>query len=491
MNNNKTSFSFKQFKFPVLLGVAAGLYPLFFYYTNNFTLVSSLKQLLFFVGLFLAVPVGVFVFVQVATKNQKVLLWRERVFTFFSIAFFLNFIQICLLASITLAYTIIAVLAAVATAYLLFKHLRKIMVLQYVLAIIGLFSLAPIVYKQVTYSSDWMQQPDDIVSVTFQQKPNVYYIQPDGYVNFSEVDKGAYRYDNSVFKKYLQENNFTVYDNFRSNYTATLISNASMFAMKHHYNSYGFNLSEVINGREIVVTKNPVLDIFKNNGYTTHFLPEWPFFLTSFAEMGYDRCNFTLEEDVSFVGKGYYKQKDIVAPLQQFIAEDPNTPKYFFLQVFSPGHVAFYEKDSKGVAEERKQYLKRLEETNSKLEQLIDIIVANDPTALIAILADHGGYVGLDYMEQIHSKTTSRDNLYSGFSTQLAIRWPEGTVNTYKSKLKTNVNLFRVLFSHLSDRPEYLENLEEDASFLTIEKGAPKGVYKCIDSTGAVVFTKI
>jgi hypothetical protein len=481
----------QQFKFPVLLGFAVGLYPLFFYYTNNFTLVSSVKQLAFFIGLFLILPLVVFVMIQFATKNHKVLVWRERLYTFFSVAYFLFFIQICLLAETQVLYSVLIVVIALASAYLLRKHLRKIMVLQYILAIIGLFPLAPIVYKQLTYSSDWMQQPDDILATTFTTKPNVYFIQPDGYVNFSEIDNSFYQYDNSDFKNYLSNKNFTLYDNFRSNYTATLISNASMFAMKHHYNSYGFNLSEVINGREIVVTKNPVLDIFKNNGYKTYFLPEWPFFLTSFAEMGYDECTFTLGEDVSFIGKGYYRQKDIIKPLQEYMVEDPEKSKYFFLQVFSPGHVAFYEKDSEGVEEERKQYLERVEETNKKLEIIINIITESDPTAIIAILSDHGGYVGLDYMEQIHAKTSDRDKLYSGFSTQLAIRWTKGTTNTYQNELKTNVNLFRVLFSHLSNEPAYLDHLQENASFVTIEKGAPKGVYKCIDTNGNVVFEKI
>lgn len=482
---------FKKLIFPIALGLGPGLYPLFFYYTNNFTLVSSYKQLAFFIGLFVVLPVSVFVCIQLATIVNKVLLWRDRLFTFFSVSFFLFFIQLCLLAEIQWVYTLLAVLAGVMAAYLLHKYLRKIMALQYLLAIIGLFSLVPVVYKQLTYSSEWMKQPDAILEASFQTKPNVYYIQPDGYLNFSEIKKGAYQYNNDAFKNYLTDQRFTLYDDFRSNYTATLISNASLFAMKHHYNSYGFNLSEVINGREIVVTKNPVLDIFKNNGYKTHFLPEWPFFLTSFAEMGYDECNFTLEEDVSFVGKGYYVEKDILAPLQQFMSQEPEKPKYFFLQVFSPGHVEFYEKDSEGVQEERKQYLERLEATNKKLESLIDTIITNDPTAIIVMSADHGGYVGLDHMEQIHTKTTDRDKLYSGFSVQLAIRWPETISNTYKDTLKTNVNLFRILFSHLANEPDYLEHLEEDASFVTIEKGASKGVYKCIDASGNVVFEKL
>jgi len=481
----------QQFKLPIVLGFAAGLYPLFFYYTNNFTMVSSWKQLAFFVMLFLALPLTVFVFIKLVTFKKENLVWRERLYTFFSVTFFLLFIQLCLLAEMKPLYTALAVLIGFTAAYLLYKYIYKIMAVQYILAVIGLFSLVPILYKQLTYSSDWMQQPDDILSVTFQQKPNVYFIQPDGYLNFSEIEKGAYQYNNNSFKNYLTQNRFTLYEDFRSNYTATLISNASLFAMKHHYNSYGFNLSEVINGREIVVTKNPVLDIFKKNGYKTHFLPEWPFFLTSFAKMGYDECNFTIEEDVSFVGKGYYKEKDILQPLKNYITEDPTKPKYFFLQIFSPGHVPFYEKDNEGVVEERRQYLERLEEANTKLKEIITNIVAVDPTAIIAILADHGGYVGLDYMEKIHSKTTDRDKLYSAFSSQMAIRWPEGTTNFYKEELKTNVNFFRILFSELSQQPQYLQHLEEDASFVTIEKDAPKGVYKCIDSSGAIVFEKL
>tara|TARA_R110002072_G_scaffold18623_1_gene69498 strand:+ start:17034 stop:18506 length:1473 start_codon:yes stop_codon:yes gene_type:complete len=488
---NQVISNARQYMFPIALGIATGLYPLFFYYTSNFTLVSSIKQLLFFVGLFLVLPAAIFVFVQFVTRKTNKALWRERLYTFFSVSFFLMFIQICLLAEAKPLYSFLIVLLGVAAAYLLYKFLRKIMALQYILAFIGLFSLVPIVYKQLTYDSDWMKQPDAISQAKFETKPNVYYIQPDGYLNFSEIEKGAYQYKNNDFKQFLEKNRFTLYDDFRSNYTATLPSNASLFTMRHHYNNHGFNLSEVLNGREIVVTKNPVLDIFKNNGYKTYFLPEWPFFLTSFAEMGYDECNFTLEEDVSFVGKGYYKQKDIFEPLQTFMAEEIDQPKYFFLQVFSPGHVEFFEKDTEGIEEERKQYLERLEATNTKLEALINTIVANDPSAIIAILSDHGGYVGFEYMEQIHTKTTNRDLLYSGFSTQMAIRWPEGTKNFYTDQLKTNVNFFRVLFSHLANNPAYLEHLEEDASFVTIQKGAAKGVYKCIDDDGTIVFEKL
>ena len=183
----------RQFVFPIALGIASGLYPVFFYYTNNFTLVSSWKQLAFFIGLFIAVPVGIFLLIQFATRKTKVAVWRQRLYTFLSVAFFLLFISICLLAEIEPMHSGLAVIIGAVVAWLLYKQLPKIMALQYILAIVGLFSLVPIVYKQLTYSADWMNQPDAILEVNFQQKPNVYYIQPDGYLNFSEIDKGACR----------------------------------------------------------------------------------------------------------------------------------------------------------------------------------------------------------------------------------------------------------------------------------------------------------
>ena len=46
--------------YPILTAVAAGLYPLLFYYTNNYKMINSWGHLGYFVSLFLLAPVGIF-----------------------------------------------------------------------------------------------------------------------------------------------------------------------------------------------------------------------------------------------------------------------------------------------------------------------------------------------------------------------------------------------------------------------------------------------
>src|SRR5690606_4980622 len=148
---------------------------------------------------------------------------------------------------------------AVLLAFLLRKFFKKIIAFELILALIGIFTLAPVVWKQLNYSKEWMEQPDNIESAIFKKRPNIYFIQPDGYVNFSELKKGNYNIENSQFESFLAENNFKTYPNFRSNYAATLPTNSAVFMMKHHYYNEGSDFTETINARNVVISDNSVL----------------------------------------------------------------------------------------------------------------------------------------------------------------------------------------------------------------------------------------
>ena len=64
----------------------------------------------------------------------------------------------------------------------------------------GLITLIPVLSNQLFYDSSWTLQPDAIQEASFVTKPNVYFIQPDGYVNFSEINKGYYNIDNNSLR---------------------------------------------------------------------------------------------------------------------------------------------------------------------------------------------------------------------------------------------------------------------------------------------------
>lgn len=118
-------------------------------------------------------------------------------------------------------------------------------------------------------------------------------------------------------------------------------------------------------------------------------------------------------------------------------------------------------------------------------------IIQNDPEALIMIMADHGGFVGLDYTRQIYHKTTNPDIIHSAFGSILSIRWPHGKAPEIDSNLKSGVNVFRILFSYLAEDDKYLQHLQSDSSYLILKEGAESGVYEYIDTHGNMVFNKI
>lgn len=474
---------------PLLAAVGAGLYPIFFYFTNNYTLINTSRHLAYFAVMFLLVPMVIFYAAHRIAKLDVFESWRKYVLPFLNIFTFLFLLKVCLYAGLQKKLIVLIFVASLIFAFLLYKHLKKIIVVQFILAIIGLVSLVPTVITQINYTDEWMIQPDDIENASFTKKPNVYLIQPDGYVNFTELNKGYYNYDNSKFESFLLENNFTNYPNFRSNYASTLASNSATFAMKHHYYNRGTSFSEAINARNVLISSNPVLDLFKKNGYITHFLAQKPYLLLNKPEIGYHKSNFTLD-DVAYIGTGLGDPQDIITPLKQFMEEDPGKPKFYFLEIFNPGHIHNRSTDSKGVEGERKLWLEGLETANNILREAIDHIKENDPNALIIIMADHGGFVGLEYTKQIYYKTEDRDIIYSIFSSQLSIHWPEEEVPEAGKSIKSAVNVFRAVISYLTEDTSYLEHLQDDGSYVILNKDAPQGIYQYIDDNGNIVIKK-
>lgn len=474
---------------PFIIGIATGLYPVIFYYSNNYTLINSFEHFAKFITFFLIVPSIGFVILQKIILKRSFATWKVHIYAFLNVAAFLLFIQLCLYSSVQWVITIVAFLIAGLVAWFLSAHLKKIVVFQLLLAFIGLFSLVPTLYRQLNYSTEWMKQPDGIEDATFKIKPNIYFIQPDGYASFNMLASPTYNFDNTLFETFLEAKNFKKYPDFRNNYGATLPSNSSLFMMKHHYYNEGSNFSETINARQVIVGDNSVLRILKNNGYSTSFIGQKPYFLINKAKLGYDKVNFSKEE-ISFITTGLEIRKDVHLDLEKQLDILPNNPQFTFIQIISPGHITSKSYDSKGIEGERLRYLGKLKESNDHLKRMILKIEEQDPNAMIIIMADHGGYVGLESTELTTYKTDNLAIRRSVFGSALAIKWPNSEVPAYDSELKTSVNLFRIITSYLSDNEVYLEQLSNDYSYMVIKEGAPKGIYSYLDGDGNEIFKR-
>ena len=481
-------FSSSSKSFPIVAALASGLYPLLYVYYSNFTLVCSWSQFAFYVFILLTIPVLIFSLAVFASKKISILAkyspYIIPVLNICAFVFFMVLVTYGFKKKILVVVLMLSFLLAIA----IYKHIKKVIILQLLMAVIAFFMLIPVLFLPFKTSSEWMQQPDDIEQTTFKKKPNIYIIQPDGYANFTELKNELYDYDNSDFESFLVNSEFKLYPEFRSNYFSTLSSNSSMFTMKHHYysNVKGSN-HEFYNARKIIIGDNPVVSIFKNNDYKTFLMLQKSYLLVNRSKVLYDYCNIDYSE-MPYFTRGFGVTKDLEVDLESAIQQNTKTNNFYFIEQISPGHISTFKKDSEGKVKERQDYIDKLAEANSWLKNMINLINKNDKEALIVVVADHGGFVGLDYTLQTKIKQSNDDLVKSAFTTALAIKWPNNDRPEFDNQLKSNVNLFRVLFSYLENNEAYLENMQPDKSYLMIYEGAPDGVYEVIDNSGNVVF---
>ncbi|MFP4845454.1 hypothetical protein [Winogradskyella sp. PE311] len=474
-------------QFPTLAAIASGLYPLLHYYSGNFLMVNSWPQFIWFFSIFIIIPILIF---NIATFLVRTLLVFKPIKPYVLVGlniFTFGILSLFITLGLTKKSILIIGLITVLLMILLYKHIKKVVLLQLILSALSLGFFIPKVISYLSYSDHWMQLTDDIDDTVLKEVPNIYVIQPDGYVNFSEVEKYPYGYDNSLFRTYLEDNNFSVYDQNRSNYFTTLTSNASMFAMKHHYYMNHLDPDKShYDYRKGLAGDNNVINILKKNGYKTFMLLDYPYIIINRPNQVLDYINYDYNT-MSYIGN-QWKGKEPLDTLEYLIKINKETSNFFFIEKILPTHIENLKANSKGVEGERLSYLKRLEQSNIWLKETITTIIKQDSNGIIILVSDHGGYVGLESAEDLYAKIDDADLKRSIFSSLLAIKWSNHKMTNIDSEIKTNVNLFRVLFSHLSKNAFLLENREEDKSYISINNGSDKGVFEYFDGNNSSVF---
>ncbi|AWI27019.1 hypothetical protein [Flavobacterium pallidum] len=450
--------------YPVLTGFLAGFYPLLFFYDANYESINSIQHLAFFAGLFLILPsLSVYAAYKLVSRFSKTKPYKRHLLFILVIeiaAAFLSQVQyLTLKKKILLALLIVLVLLSKK----LHDHYKKVLVFMMLLCIFPAVNVVnTFLSKQFVDTKAWMRQPDHVKNVKFVQKPNVYFIEPDGYTGSDAMADVPYKYHDTMYD-YLKLQSFTVYEKTISNYPASLASNASMLGMKHHY--LGKILSspfEMQDARNIISADNPVVEIFRKNDYKTFFIVEDEYFQKNFSRGQYDYYNIQNSE-IPFFSDDNSVKKDVYRDLEKCIAAERNSaqPKFYFVEKLLPHHIAF---DGSGVANERKSYLDDIETCNKWLKKTISMIGKNDPNAIILIVGDHGGWVGIENNRQMFS-TKDPKLLRSIFSNLIAIKWHDKAHVKYDAKLRSNVNIFRVLFACLGQDATLLQNLQPDEAY--------------------------
>lgn len=470
---------------PVLAGFSVGIYVLLFYYARNYSLANSPEQFLFFSAYYIALPVLV---LYIGYKLLGASRWKryQSNFLFLGVVSFLAFylLQLMQIGVIKRVYFVGIIVIAALLSFKIAKYYKLVTLLLLLLSAFNLFEVGKILIIKQQASDDWKKQPDDIANIVFKERPNIYFIQPDGYANAGNLKSELYNFDNSEFNSFLDTTGFKIYKDFRSNYFSTLLSNSSAFSMKHHYSA---PYIEKYGARDVIIGDNAVLDILKRNKYQTYFYTERPYLLINRPTMGFDHSNFNYSE-MSYFMDGWSSYRNYFNELTNTISNNTKAGNFYFIESFDPGHIHNYEQHSQGVEGERARYLRKLKRANVFLTKLVTHINKNDPDAIVIIGADHGGYVGFAYSGQAEYPVNDSALINSMFGAHLSIKWNSPRFTEYDANLKSSVNLFRTVFSYLAHDKKYLNFSQDNSSYVRLKQ--PRELYKYIDDKGNIKFEK-
>ena len=470
---------------PLLAGFVSGFYLFIYYYSENFYAKNSIEHLLFFSLIFIVIPIVTFLLADFIFNKITVLKpYKKHMYFVLIIMLIATGLSQAIYLTLKKKFLGVILIAVSAMAFKFYKDYKKLIVLVMIMSILPLGNTLISLYDSLKPLT-WQEQPDNIESVIFKNKPNIYLIQPDGYVNQNIMRNALYNFESDLYP-WLSNKGFKLYSDFRSNYPATLLSNSSMFSMKHHYfGDVVFPKIEMINSRDVISGDNPVISILRNNGYSNFLIAQDEYFQMNNCEQKYDYTNIKLDE-IPYFSHGSNVRKVLIRDVESGINEESGISKFFFIEKLLPHHVMLANANNE-LDEERKWYLKRVKEVNEWLKKIVTLIEEKDSNSIIIILADHGGMVGMeDYIDKYSND--NKEFMLSTFSVLAAIKWNGYLKEGYDKDLRTNVNLFRVLFSILSEEPKYLKHLEDNGSYnLNYENPYYYSVYKVIDDKGDVL----
>jgi len=316
---------------------------------------------------------------------------------------------------------------------------------------------------------------------------------------------------------------FKLYHDAYSNYSNTTSSLTAVFTMEHHFYRISIGNLDALGARDIVGGRlyNPVLSTFKNNGYNTQFV--------NHSDYIFKKGNAL---DYAFPTRKIYGVFDVFQidwlnqlPLMEYLDQTPtgrkvrvsheshydqiiqrvsliskNAASWFtYMHLPLPNH-SKGSKDWNELAGFLETYPEQVELANSEILGIVDHVIQNDPSAFVVLMGDHGAVRFRDVWQtgdeqDLHEilsiRQVEEDKLALDlFGILLAIRYPSDHDHRYDNAIMSPVNLFRYVFSVLSDDEELLEAKAEDKSFfrtgyVAVEDGQPLNHWDEIDLRSA------
>jgi len=306
-----------------------------------------------------------------------------------------------------------------------------------------------------------------------ERKPNIYLLVYESYVP-NETMLG-YGIENRAQEDYLRQKGFTLYPHTYSVGSPTLESMSRVFNASTEF--YG-NRRRGVSGDGIVHNQ------FSYLGYKTYGLfpfdymfrgvgSSYDFTITGYNWKDLDSSELMISaillgefrHDLGFFNISYDMFLNIK---HRMFIEISDVLSFIYMHSNFPGH-----SQNSGVCRvnETDIFKENLATANLEMKQDIEIIISNDPEAIIIVAGDHGPYLTKNCASTSGNYDISeitRLDIQDRFATFLAIRWPTEDYEEY-DEIMVLQDLFPAIFAYMYQDVTILESKIESLVLSTVE----------------------
>jgi len=506
---------------PILFYFLLGLYPVILLISKNW-FVYETRQFLFllivpfFTGLIALIIVSIVWFIKKYILNRLPVALHHFLVRFIGqtgiwkvILSLIGFLLFYILLEESIDKSKIVIIGSIACIIITCFIVRKIgfYYVNILLLVMTLLATGELVYSLSTKSIGNRTLVESIdkeifAKTKFKKTPNIYLIHLEAYQSPVAM-KRLYNLDNRAFLKELENMGFFISQNTFSNYFSTLQSVGSIFLQGHHYCRVAAGLDDALGIRDLVGGRlfNPVLSTFKYNGYKIIYLHPDSYVFMGSNYLDYYYPHNSIHDSMLIFQSGKINwirsqifdikkpnnkntntgdKNEFAGILWNYLENglSGNRPSFFFIKdvglSHSPSNGSYtWKNESEGWVY---RYRKLVEERNPKILKMVSIITDRDPNGIIILYGDHGAwkyrdiYVGdkkdVDINKLIYERKqlNCEDIALDLFGTFLAVRYPGG--NSQILDGETHVNIFRKLFSDLSQNNDLLKDKPANDSFI-------------------------
>lgn len=288
--------------------------------------------------------------------------------------------------------------------------------------------------------------------------PNIYLLVYDAYV--ANETMIGYGIDNQTQDEYLKDLGFKLYPQTYSLGGSTLTSMSRVYNASASY--YGNNKWRAVSGDGVVQ------NLLEGWGYETYGVFPSDFFFRGHAS-GYDYSFPSHASSVDLLVKAIFagefrfdldfdeiSRKEYLQEKERIFSEVGEIPRFIYAHSDYPAHA-----QTSGVClpNEFESYKKRLAIANKGMRHDVELVIKNDPNAIVIVAGDHGPHMtkncsitGTEY----DISEISRLDIQDRFGAFLAIRWPSSDFEEYDD-VTVLQDLFQVIFAYLYKDTTLLE----------------------------------